>query len=125
MCARTFIYLHTCRRQDGSQKEEHVEEEGTERTETKTVSEKNKTESVPMVAVTAALKDKVEEKGGEEEEEECYDGETAFGKPTWMVMQRRLPRCCLHKSRSPSSTTREHMCTPLHEAAGRGHHSSL
>jgi hypothetical protein len=29
--------------------------------------------------------------------------------PRVMVMQRRLARCCLHKARSPSSTTRARM----------------
>jgi hypothetical protein len=37
-------------------------------TEAKAVSEKNKTESVAAVAVAAALKDKAEQRGGEEEE---------------------------------------------------------
>jgi ankyrin repeat protein len=53
--------------QDGSQMEEHTEEQkDTQRTEAKAVSEKNKTESVAAVAVAAALKDKAQERGGEE-----------------------------------------------------------
>ena len=55
--------------QDGSQKEEHAEEQkDTEGTEATAVPEKNKTESVAAVAVAAALKDKVEERGWGEEE---------------------------------------------------------
>jgi hypothetical protein len=57
------------RGQDGSQKEERAEErKDTERTQAKAVSEKNKTQSVATVAVAAALKDKAEERGGEEGE---------------------------------------------------------
>jgi hypothetical protein len=59
--------------QDGSQMEEHAEEQkDTERTEAKSVAEKNKTESVAAIAVevAATLKDKAEERGGQEEEGE-------------------------------------------------------
>ncbi len=55
--------------QDGSQKEEHAEEQkDTERTEAKAVSEKKKPDILVAVAVAAALKDKVEERGDKEEE---------------------------------------------------------
>ncbi len=55
--------------QDGSQKEEHAEEQkDTERTEAKAVSEQNKTSNVAAVAVAAALKDKAEVGGGKVEE---------------------------------------------------------
>ncbi len=55
--------------QDGSQKEEHAEEQkDTARTETEAVSGKNKTESVAAVAVATTLKDKATERGGQEED---------------------------------------------------------
>jgi interleukin-1 receptor-associated kinase 4 len=65
--------------QDGSQKEEHAEEQkDTERTEAKAVSEK-KTANVAAVAVAAAHTDKAEERGGGEGKQWAAERQEAEG----------------------------------------------
>ena len=60
---------HAADGQDGSQKKNHTEEQkDTERTEARTVSAKKQPANVAAVEVAAALKDKVEERWGKEEE---------------------------------------------------------
>jgi hypothetical protein len=63
------MYRHAADGQVGGRREEHTEEQkDTERTETKTVSEKNKIDNIATVEVAVMFKDKTEEGEGDTEE---------------------------------------------------------